>query len=129
MDEIPVIAAVIWNGGRVLLGRRPEHKRHGGLWEFPGGKVHAGETHFEAVERELAEELELRTVSVGGVLFESPDPEAPYLIRFVEVQVDGEPTALEHVEIGWFDPNALRDLPLAPSDARFVVQQLLAPGP
>ena len=127
MDEIPVVAAVIRRGGRVLLGRRPEHKRHGGLWEFPGGKVHEGETDFQAVERELAEELELRTVSVGSVLFESADPESPFLIRFVEVEVDGDPTALEHAEIGWFDPGALQDLPLAPSDARFIVQHLLAP--
>ena len=129
MDEIPVVAAVIRRGGRVLLGRRPEHKRHGGLWEFPGGKVHDGETDFQALERELAEELEVRTVSVGSVLFESPDPEAPFLIRFVEVEVDGDPTALEHAEIGWFDPSVLQDLPLAPSDARFVVQHLLAPRP
>ena len=100
-----------------------------GLWEFPGGKVHDGETDFQALERELAEELELRTVSVGSVLFESPDPEAPFLIRFVEVEVDGDPTALEHAEIGWFDPSVLQDLPLAPSDARFVVQHLLAPRP
>lgn len=128
MDEIPVVAAVIWNSGRVLLGRRPEHKRHGGLWEFPGGKVHEGETDFQAVVRELAEELELRTVSVGSVLFQSQDPEAPFLIRFIEVTVDGDPTALEHTEIGWFDPSVLKDLPLAPADGRFVAQHLLAPG-
>ena len=127
MDEIPVVAAVIRSESRVLLGRRPEHKRHGGLWEFPGGKVDPGETDFQAVERELAEELDLRAVSVGGLLFESRDPEAPFLIRFVDVEVAGDPTALEHSEIGWFEPDALKDLPLAPSDARFVVEHLMAP--
>ena len=127
MDEIPVVAAVIRSESRVLLGRRPEHKRHGGLWEFPGGKVDPGETNFQAVERELAEELDLRAVSGGGVLFESRDPEAPFLIRFVDVEVAGDPTALEHSEIGWFEPDALKDLLLAPSDARFVVEHLMAP--
>ena len=129
MDEIPVVAAVIRNESRVLLGRRPAHKRHGGLWEFPGGKVAPGETDFQAVERELAEELALRVVSVGGVLFESRDPETPFLIRFVEVDATGDPTALEHSEIGWFEPNALQSLPLAPCDARFVMECLLTPRP
>ncbi len=126
MDEISVVAAVIRKGPLFLLGRRPVHKRHGGLWEFPGGKVDPGETDFEAVERELIEELDLRTLSVGNILFESRDPKAPFMIRFVDVEVAGEPSALEHSEIGWFGLDALRDLPLAPSDGRFV-ESLLAP--
>jgi len=129
MDEIPVVAAVIRSESRVLLGRRPEHKRHGGLWEFPGGKVDPGETDFQAVERELAEELAVQVVSVGGVLFESRDPEAAFLIRFVEVEVAGNPTALEHSEIGWFELDALKRLRLAPSDERFVVEHLVVAGP
>ena len=126
MNEIPVVAAVIRRGSRVLLGRRPEHKRHGGLWEFPGGKVDEGETDFRAVQRELAEELQLKTVAVGRVLFENRDPEAAFLIRFVEVEVEGDPTAFEHSDIGWFEPDTLRDLPLAPADASFVAHYLLA---
>ncbi|MEC7847719.1 MAG: NUDIX domain-containing protein, partial [Gemmatimonadota bacterium] len=39
MTRISVVAAIIRKENRVLLGRRPDHKRHGGLWEFPGGKV------------------------------------------------------------------------------------------
>ncbi len=128
MHEIPVVAAVIRRGSRYLLARRPEHKRHGGLWEFPGGKILDGETDFQAVERELAEELALETVTVGEVLFESADPEAPFFIRFVDVEVDGEPIAIEHAELGWFEPNDLRALALAPSDASFVAQCLPAPG-
>ena len=125
MDEIPVVAAVIRKGSGFLLGRRPHHKRHGGMWEFPGGKVDPGETDFQAVERELEEELDLQALSVGSVLFENRDPNAPFLIRFVEVEVAGDPTALEHSEIGWFEPEVLVDLPLAPSDARFVVKCLI----
>ena len=44
MTQIPVVAAVIRRENKVLLARRPDHKRHGGLWEFPGGKIDEGET-------------------------------------------------------------------------------------
>jgi len=125
MNEIPVMAAVIRREGRLLLGRRPDHKRHGGLWEFPGGKVDPGESNQQAVERELFEELGLSTTSVGKVLFESRDPDSTFLIRFVDVEVAGDPSALEHSEIGWFDSDALRSLHLAPSDARFVFEHVL----
>ena len=43
--------------GKYLVARRPDEKRHGGLWEFPGGKVHDGEDTFGAASRELQEEL------------------------------------------------------------------------
>ncbi len=57
---IAVVAGVVRREGRVLLCQRPEGKRLGLLWEFPGGKVEAGETPEAALERELREELELR---------------------------------------------------------------------
>ena len=60
--RVAVIAAVIQRGDKYLLGQRPESKRHGGLWEFPGGKVHDGESRLEAIRRELAEELALKVV-------------------------------------------------------------------
>ncbi len=52
-----VVAAAIKKNGRYLLGRRPESGMLGGLWEFPGGKVEPGETHHEALRREIREEL------------------------------------------------------------------------
>ena len=59
LEPVPVVAAVIRREGRYLLGRRPGHKRHGGLWEFPGGKLHDGEDAEAAAHRELDEELAL----------------------------------------------------------------------
>ena len=67
MTQIPVVAAIIRKENKVLLGRRPDHKRHGALWEFPGGKIDEGETEVDAVTRELLEEFGLETISVGKV--------------------------------------------------------------
>ena len=117
---IPVVAAVVARDGRYLVGRRPEHKRHGGLWEFPGGKVGAGESIFEAVTRELAEELSLETNGIGRTLFSCRDGDAPFEIHFVEVEIEGEAVPHEHTEVGWFTPSELEGLPLAPADAAFV---------
>lgn len=56
--RLHVVAAVIYNGDdRVFLSRRPSYVDQGGLWEFPGGKLHAHETSLEALKRELQEEL------------------------------------------------------------------------
>lgn len=118
-DRIAVVAAVIRQDGRYLVCRRPPNKRHGGLWEFPGGKVLAGETRFEAVRRELSEELELDASDVGEVLMAVADAGSPFLIEFVATVAVGTPVLHEHTEVGWFTPGELQDLPLAPADRRF----------
>ena len=119
-DPIPVIAAVVRRDGRYLVGRRPPGKRHGGLWEFPGGKVHEGEALLTAADRELEEELGLRALTAGALLFSASDGDAPFVIHFVEVEAEGEPVPLEHSEVGWFTAEELAELPLAPADAHFV---------
>jgi 8-oxo-dGTP diphosphatase len=117
---IPVIAAVIRRGDRMLLCRRPAHKRHGGLWEFPGGKVEAGESLLGAAQRELGEELEVQATAAGKVLFECRDPGSAFLIQFVAVTVVGEPRATEHDEVRWVTLAQAEMLALAPADAAFV---------
>lgn len=117
--EVRVIAAVVEDGGRWLLGRRPAEKRHAGLWEFPGGKLLDGESASDAARRELAEELDLAVKAAGRTLFTARDPASPFVIEFVEIFVEGSPTPHEHDELGWFDVEALRELPLAPADRAF----------
>jgi len=117
---VPVVAAVVRRGGRFLLGRRPHDKRHGGLWEFPGGKVLEAEARLEAARRELAEELGLDVVALGELLHSVRDPGAPFVIEFFDVQARGEPVPHEHTDIGWFTLAELAGLALAPADARFV---------
>lgn len=116
---IRVLAAVIRDGDRYLVCLRPTHKRHGGHWEFPGGKVKPGETMLEAAQRELKEELGLEVVSVGKLLYSSQDAGSSFLIEFVEVQVSGAPRAHEHEEIWWVTPQEMVGLRLAPSDGTF----------
>ena len=120
MPPTSVLAAVIERDSNYLVCQRPGHKRHGRLWEFPGGKMKPGETHFEAARRELAEELDVRVLSVGPVIFSVADPGSEFLIEFVPTTIDGNPTCLEHMELRWLSLDELASLELAPSDRRFV---------
>lgn len=122
--EVPVVAAVVVRHGRFLLALRPRGKRHGGTWEFPGGKRRSGEGDVEALRRELREELQVEVTRPGRVLHAARDPEAPFRVRFVQAEIRGEPRALEHEEVGWFPPESLAELPLAPADRDFVRRAL-----
>lgn len=124
---IRVLAAVIRRGAEYLVCLRPRQKRHGGLWEFPGGKLEAGETLEDAARRELAEELGVEVISCGSTpLFTAHDAGSPFLIEFLSVEIGGEPQALEHDALRWATAPVLSALELAPSDAAFVAAVLSA---
>ncbi len=112
---------MIRRDGRYLVCQRAAHKRHGGLWEFPGGKLEPGESLLDAARREMREELALAATGVGRTLAAIQDPGSPFLIEFVEVEVaDGaEPRPLEHGEIRWVAAADLAAMDLAPSDSGF----------
>lgn len=122
--SVRVVASVIEKNGRMLLCERPAHKRHGGLWEFPGGKVEPNETDFQAVQRELREELGVEVVAVHEVEYSVADPGSHFVIEFLRVEIQGEPVCLEHASIAWVVPQELLVLPLAPSDRRYALQLL-----
>ena len=117
---IRVVAAVISRGDKLLVCQRPLDKRHGGLWEFPGGKCEPGESDADAIRRELVEELGVEAVEVGEPDLELADADSPYVIAFLSVRIVGEPSPHEHSALEWGTPAALRCLPLAPSDRCYV---------
>ena len=123
-ETIRVIAAVISDGDRLLLCQRPPHKRHGGLWEFPGGKCEPGESDLDAARRELREELGVEVLSVGPPELAIVDPGSPFEIVFVPVTVAGTPVCHEHTALVWTSLAEVSSLPLAPSDRRFVEGRL-----
>ena len=121
---IRVVGAVAVREDRVFMARRPPGGRHGGLWEFPGGKVEPGESDAEALIRELREELQVASV-VGGLVAVGSDEKVElhcYAVRF-----EGRPTPSVPQETGWFALKALEQLDLPPAD-RPVVAYLLQQG-
>lgn len=118
-----VVAAVIRDGaGRLLLTRRPEGSHMAGLWEFPGGKVEAGETPIAALERELEEELAI-SAKIGSPLTFSvhEEPEMRIVLLFFAATIgDAQPMALEDQQIAWVAPEDLPSYPTPPADAELV---------
>ncbi len=122
MRTIVVAAGVVCERGRVLLSRRKTGTHLEGLWEFPGGKVEAGEDPREALRRELDEELGVR-VRVGEIVdvtfHRYEDADKAVLLLFFEAQrEDGspEPTAIDVAEVGWFGPGELDPAAFPPAD-------------
>jgi 8-oxo-dGTP diphosphatase len=117
--------------GRVLLARRPEGKTMAGLWEFPGGKVHEGETPEAALIRELKEELGLDTAEscLAPFAFASHRYADFHLLMplYVCRRWTGTPTAREGQELAWVRPQRLGDYPMPPADRPLVamLQDLL----
>ncbi len=120
VKRIRVVAAVIERDGRLLVCQRAAHKRHGGLWEFPGGKLEDGEDDRAALERELREELLVEVIEVGRELFSNDDDGSAFTIAFIPTTISGEPRPIEHQAIRWVNWRDAADIELAPSDRRFV---------
>ena len=112
--------ALIDPDGRVLLAQRPEGKAMAGLWEFPGGKVEAGERPEESLIRELKEELGIvvNEECLAPLTFASHRyPEFQLLMPlYVCRRWEGIAAAREGQKLKWVRSNDLRNYSMPPAD-------------
>lgn len=117
-------AALVDRDGRILLAQRPEGKSMAGLWEFPGGKMGAGESPEYALMRELEEELgiETRPCCFTPVAFASHTYESFHLLMplFVCRVWKGMVTAKEHKALKWVRPAEMLEYPMPEADIPLV---------
>jgi 8-oxo-dGTP diphosphatase len=115
-----VACALIDADGRVLIAERPAGRPMAGLWEFPGGKVHADERPEQALIRELREELGIvvNEACLAPLTFASHSyPEFHLLMPlYVCRRWEGIVTAQEGQKLAWVRPNRLKDYPMPPAD-------------
>ena len=106
--------------GRVLVTRRPKGKMMAGLWEFPGGKVEAGELPERTLIRELQEELgiEVTEACLAPLTFASHAYADFHLLMPLWIcrRWEGRVTAKEGQEFAWVQPQRLKDYPMPPAD-------------
>ena len=110
------------DGEKIMICQRPEHKSRPLRWEFPGGKVEAGETKEAALARECREELDIE-LAVGEIFAESTFvyPDISVHLTLLEARiVSGEPKLLEHRDIRWITPEEAHLFEFSPADVPFV---------
>lgn len=126
MSRLLIVAAcaLVDADGRVLIAKRPADKTLGGLWEFPGGKVEAGEPPEATLIRELDEELGIAVdpACLAPLSFASHAYDDFHLLMPLWVcrKWQGTITAREHEALKWVRPNRLRDYPMPPADAPLI---------
>ena len=117
-----MVAGIIINQNKILIGKRKDEDIGGGKWEFPGGKIEIGETNSEALERELYEELGI-SVKIGKELmnYEHMFKTTIYNISFMEIiDYDGEIRNNAHSEIKWVKFSNLLEYDFISGDDRFI---------
>jgi 8-oxo-dGTP diphosphatase len=116
--------ALVDTDGRVLIAQRPVGRPMAGLWEFPGGKIEAGERPEDTLMRELKEELGIVVdeACLAPLAFASHSYPDFHLLMplYVCRRWQGTVTALEGQELAWVRPNRLRDHPMPPADEPLV---------
>ena len=118
-----VVAAVIEQDRKFLVARRLHGTHLAGYWEFPGGKVHEGETLEQALAREIREEL---NVGISGVteIFRTShvDPERTIELHFFRGTITGMPEPALKQELRWVARDEFSALEFPPADAELLVE-------
>jgi 8-oxo-dGTP diphosphatase len=124
-----VAAAVIERPGEILLAQRPAGKPYPGYWEFPGGKIEAGEDALAALTRELKEELDITvTAATPWITRVYAYTHATVRLHFFRVTAwEGEPKPLEDQAIAWQRVDAPEVTPMLPANAPVLMALRLPP--
>jgi 8-oxo-dGTP diphosphatase len=120
-DRIVVVAAVIEEEGRFLVARRLEGTHLEGYWEFPGGKVHDGETPEDALRREIAEELGAGIEGLHRIFrAEHAYPERTVELHFYRGTLTGRPIPALGQELRWIGREDFASMDFPPADAELI---------
>ena len=120
-SRIIVTAAVVERGGHFLVTRRPRGVHLEGLWEFPGGKCEAGESHEGCLRREIAEELGTDVRVLDELFTVSHEyPERAVELHFFRCDLLNEPRPLLQQEMRWVNRDDLATLEFPPADAELI---------
>jgi A/G-specific adenine glycosylase len=125
--SVHAAAAIIIESGAVLIGRRPEGKLLGGLWEFPGGKQEPNEQIEDCLKREIMEELGVE-IAVGERLGTFENAYSHFAISvhaFACQRLKGEPQSLDHTDLKWVRLLDLPDYPMGKVD-RMIAEMLMS---
>ncbi|PLX78944.1 MAG: (deoxy)nucleoside triphosphate pyrophosphohydrolase [Desulfuromonas sp.] len=122
MAPLIVTAAIIYRNGEILITRRPEGSRHAGWWEFPGGKLHEGESPEEGLQREILEELSLpiRVGRIFDVIHHTYDFGSVLLLFYLCQPLADAVKNIGVAEHAWVSPSALDQYRLLPADRPLV---------
>ena len=123
MNSIEVVAGALYDAaGRVLIAQRPPGKALAGRWEFPGGKLHEGEAAYDALVRELREELGVEVQSAERLMrYSHRYPErVVWLDMWIVGAWSGEPRSLDGQSLKWVDPARLGDEDILEADQPIV---------
>ena len=120
-ERIVVVAAVIEQNGKFLVARRLKDTHLAGYWEFPGGKVHDGESNGEALTREIAEEL-CCGISHPRKIFETAHvyPERTVELHFYRCELIGMPRPMLGQELRWITHDEFGSMEFPPADAELI---------
>ena len=119
--NVHVVAAVIQHGDRFLVTRRQDGVHLAGMWEFPGGKVSRGESHADALRREIVEELDTDVI-VGDLLLETTHayPDRTVTLSFYRCDLVGTPKPMIGQDMDWVATDGLASLPFPPADDELI---------
>ena len=119
MQEIEVAAGVVFLDGKLILAQRKKGDALQGMWEFPGGKIEEGESPFDALIRELKEELDIEVTPVRELLvLDYQYPDKKVRLHFILAETKQTPKPVDCQDAKVFRPVEIENLNLAPADEK-----------